>query len=427
MSRLSHRRRNVAPYPPPCFQLADCVRKCTHRRASTRLPSQVFRLLNGALDEGPALPPYRQPAVRHSCGAAALATLLKYDCGIDIPKTDLIRRMMVVSTPEVVVRNGFSMLDMKKSLETIGLRGRGFRVNTDALYHLQIPVMVLMNLDGYEHFVIVKHAQDGRIFIAAPALGNGTLLEEDFAKSMVSCSQSSGNRSGTIPRCCRTTSRWPRGCANLRPKGAGGQIIAGFVLNVLSQWQLPNGAKALAQGPLSVARDAANALTANVNTLARVTDGHGNPGADPNARPGGRQHIAVNRVLQVTQVAGDRNPGFNTATIDFNNHRQLVAGGTRAQSAAASNTAGNVKADISLGNGGVTVGRQTPAGIASQTIAPGNAQQAGAIAQLLHIAGNNQQVANQLQISLHTAPISSAMLRQAGVLQALQNAVNARR
>ncbi|WP_109478032.1 C39 family peptidase [Paraburkholderia sp. C35] len=119
----------------------------------------------------------------YSCGAAALATLLKYGYGIEIPETELIRRMMVFSTPEVVVKNGFSMLDMKKFVETIGLRGRGFRVNSDALYHLQIPVMVLMNLDGYEHFVIVKHAQDGRIFIADPALGNRILLEEDFAKT----------------------------------------------------------------------------------------------------------------------------------------------------------------------------------------------------------------------------------------------------
>jgi uncharacterized protein len=119
----------------------------------------------------------------YSCGAAALATLLKYGYGIDIPEPELIRRMMVYSTPEVVVKNGFSMLDMKKFVETIGLRGRGFRVNTDALYHLQIPVLVLMNIDGYEHFVIVKHAENGRVFIADPALGNRILLEEDFSKT----------------------------------------------------------------------------------------------------------------------------------------------------------------------------------------------------------------------------------------------------
>jgi uncharacterized protein len=119
----------------------------------------------------------------YSCGAAALATLLKYGYGIDIPEPELIRRMMVYSTPEVVVKNGFSMLDMKKFVETIGLRGRGFRVNTDALYHLQIPVLVLMNIDGYEHFVIVKHAENGRVFIADPALGNRIVAEDDFAKT----------------------------------------------------------------------------------------------------------------------------------------------------------------------------------------------------------------------------------------------------
>lgn len=119
----------------------------------------------------------------YSCGAAALATLLKFGYGIDIPETELIRRMMVFSTPDVVVKNGFSMLDMKKFVETIGMRGRGFRVTVDALQHLQIPVMVLMNIDGYEHFVIVKHAEQGRIFIADPALGNRIVMQEDFAKT----------------------------------------------------------------------------------------------------------------------------------------------------------------------------------------------------------------------------------------------------
>ena len=119
----------------------------------------------------------------YSCGSAALATLLKYGYGIDIPEPELIRRMMAFSSPEVVVKSGFSMLDMKHFVETIGLRGRGFRVNLDALYHLRIPVLVLMNIGGYEHFVIVKHAENGRVFIADPALGNRIVLDKDFVAS----------------------------------------------------------------------------------------------------------------------------------------------------------------------------------------------------------------------------------------------------
>ncbi len=115
---------------------------------------------------------------------------------------------------------------------------------------------------------------------------------------------------------------------------------------------------------------------------------------------------------------------MNAAKIDFNNTAAQLAsfaGGTNSPVANASNSTGTVKAGISFGNGGVTVALQTPAGLATQTIAPGNARQAGAIAQLLQIAGNNQQVANQLQLHLQTQQLTPAMQQQIGVLQALQN------
>src|SRR5215472_9789251 len=47
-------------------------------------------------------------------------------------------------------------------------------------------------------------------------------------------------------------------------KYAGSDMISGFVLNVLSQWQLPNGASAIAQGALTVAQNMANQLTASI-------------------------------------------------------------------------------------------------------------------------------------------------------------------
>ena len=64
---------------------------------------------------------------------------------------------------------------------------------------------------------------------------------------------------------------------------------------------------------------------------------------------------------------------------------------------------------------------QTPAGIATQSITPSNLQQAGAIAQLLQIAGNNQQVANRLALTLQTQQMNAGLIRQTGVLQALRN------
>lgn len=206
-------------------------------------------------------------------------------------------------------------------------------------------------------------------------------------------------------------------------KYAGGTMISGFLLNVISQWQLPNGVTALAQGTLSAAQHALGQVSSSVSTLASVSGGAGSHagaagfGANPNAQVNGGQSIAVNGVSQVTQVAGDRNSGANSALIDFDNNALIPTGAANAPSAAASNSTGSVKAGISFGSDGISVALQTPAGLATQTIARGNGQ----IAQLLQIAGNNQQVVNALQLHLQTQQMSAAMIRQLGVLQALQN------
>lgn len=210
--------------------------------------------------------------------------------------------------------------------------------------------------------------------------------------------------------------------ANQTGKYAGATMISGFVLNVISQWQLPNGVTALAQGTLAAVQNTAGQVTSTVNTLASVTGGGpgnsaANSGANPNAQANGGQSISVNGVSQVTQVAGDRNVGANSALVDFNNNAVTLTGTANAPSAAASNSTGSIKAGISFGSNGISVALQTPAGLATQTITPGNGQ----IAQLLQIAGNNQQVANALQLHLQTQQMSAAMIRQLGVLQALQN------
>lgn len=117
-----------------------------------------------------------------SCGSAALGSLLRYGYGIEISETELIKQMLVGADPQTVVRNGFSMLDMKRYVESIGMRGHGFRVDADALYRLQMPVIALLDVKGYKHFVVVKGAASGRVFVADPALGHRVMPEADFVQ-----------------------------------------------------------------------------------------------------------------------------------------------------------------------------------------------------------------------------------------------------
>jgi uncharacterized protein len=117
-----------------------------------------------------------------SCGSAALASLLEYGYGVNVSETDLIAKMMVGEDPKEVVRNGFSMLDMKHYVESIGLRAHGFRIEPEALYRLQMPVIALLDIKGYRHFVLVKGAAAGRVFVADPALGHRVMLQHDFVQ-----------------------------------------------------------------------------------------------------------------------------------------------------------------------------------------------------------------------------------------------------
>lgn len=115
-----------------------------------------------------------------SCGSAALASLLQHGYGIAASEPELVRQMMVGADPKEVVRNGFSMLDMKRYVERIGLRAHGYKVDAGALYRLKMPVIALIDTKGYTHFVVVKGASSGRVFVADPALGHRVIPEAEF-------------------------------------------------------------------------------------------------------------------------------------------------------------------------------------------------------------------------------------------------------
>lgn len=116
-----------------------------------------------------------------SCGSAALATLLRGVYGMEADEKELIKKMIAGTDARRVVQQGFSMLDMKRYVESTGMRAQGFRVDSAALYRLQIPVIALHDFKGYKHFVVIKGADSGRIHVADPALGHRVVSEAEFA------------------------------------------------------------------------------------------------------------------------------------------------------------------------------------------------------------------------------------------------------
>jgi|SRR5579859_803799 len=120
-----------------------------------------------------------------SCGAAALATLLTYqfrDATTEPEVTrGLIRRQEYIEHPELVrVREGFSLLDMKRYVATRGYAGIGYgNLEMDDLIKLA-PIIVAVSPLGYNHFVIFRGMIGDRVLLADPAFGNRTMSREKF-------------------------------------------------------------------------------------------------------------------------------------------------------------------------------------------------------------------------------------------------------
>lgn len=116
----------------------------------------------------------------YSCGAAALATILRYAYHLEADEATVIEGMMGVSDPSLVRQRGFSLLDIKRYVESMGMRGRGYRISQDRLRSLRVPGLVLMDVRGFRHFVVLKQIRGDTAEIADPILGNRAMPLKEF-------------------------------------------------------------------------------------------------------------------------------------------------------------------------------------------------------------------------------------------------------
>jgi predicted double-glycine peptidase len=122
-----------------------------------------------------------------SCGAAALATLLNYEW--DDPVTEkqvangLMGRREYVENPQLVqIREGFSLLDLKRYVQAHGFKGEGLgQLDFNDLLE-NAPIMVPVDALGYNHFVIFRGVYGGRVLLADPAWGNRTMTIDKFQR-----------------------------------------------------------------------------------------------------------------------------------------------------------------------------------------------------------------------------------------------------
>jgi predicted double-glycine peptidase len=111
----------------------------------------------------------------YSCGAAALATLMRYYYNEPTTEAELLRIIVArLSADEQRLKEtrGFSLLDLKYAAEARGYRAAGFKLTVEDLARLAAPVIVFIQPLGYKHFAVLRGVSGGRVFLADPARGN---------------------------------------------------------------------------------------------------------------------------------------------------------------------------------------------------------------------------------------------------------------
>ena len=140
-----------------------------------------------------------------SCGAAALGTLLRYEFGEPVTEREIARGLIsrgeYIEHPELVkIREGFSLLDLKRYVQTRGYKGLGFgKLDLNDLME-RAPIMVPINALGYNHFVIFRGVMGDHVLLADPAWGNRTMTLDKFQRMWLDYGEPMGHIGFVVER-----------------------------------------------------------------------------------------------------------------------------------------------------------------------------------------------------------------------------------
>lgn len=117
-----------------------------------------------------------------SCGSAALASLLTYHYQTPSTEQDIFKSMYDKGDQEKIKEKGFSLLDMKKHLASVGLNSDGFQIDLQKIRKFGVPGITLVNFDGYMHFVVIRGMNDHSVILGDPSRGTMIMKYEEFQK-----------------------------------------------------------------------------------------------------------------------------------------------------------------------------------------------------------------------------------------------------
>jgi predicted double-glycine peptidase len=111
----------------------------------------------------------------YSCGAAAMATLLRGQYGIEVTELDVLRHL-------ATRRAATSFRELADYVaDQWQLQAQGYALAFDALWRLDVAVIVYLRQGGRDHFSVLRGVDSqGRVWLADPAWGNRLFTAAQF-------------------------------------------------------------------------------------------------------------------------------------------------------------------------------------------------------------------------------------------------------
>ncbi len=128
----------------------------------------------------------------YSCGAAALATLIRYHLGDNVNEDLFLRALDDILTLEEIedrIENGLAMSDLRKAAVKTGYLSVVAKLTLDKLFAAKTPLIVGITDDGYKHFVVYRGTDYFWVYLADPIRGNLRLpiceFKQQWQKNLV--------------------------------------------------------------------------------------------------------------------------------------------------------------------------------------------------------------------------------------------------
>jgi len=121
----------------------------------------------------------------YSCGAAALATILRYYWGDAATEEQVLRAIAQILTAEEFkdrVKNGLAISDLRRAAVEMGYLSSIGTMTFGQLTESKVPLVVGLDVYGYKHFVVYR-GFDGRfVYVADPIRGNIRITAPEFVQ-----------------------------------------------------------------------------------------------------------------------------------------------------------------------------------------------------------------------------------------------------